>query len=194
MGWGDSPRADNWLDDMAFIGACLKERALCPEAIYCSDLQRSRGTAEYFAKELGVTEVRATVQLNEINYGSLYQKPKKWVAEQYPQHKQDPDFVYPQGESFRQMQERAANFVQQLSHSHAAETVLCVAHAGVVRALVSHFLELDYCAQLKRKICHRYIGLLSFEGERCVAYDEWGQASGFITDGVLALPYSSKIA
>ena len=69
-----------------------------------------------------------------------------------------------------------------------------MAHAGVVRALLSHFLEMDYAAQLKRKVSHRYVGELCFDSDRCTAYDEWGLPSGFVSEGEVMLPYSRKIA
>jgi len=194
MGWGDSPQADEWLEDMLFVEQVLQHHGIHPDSIYSSVLERSRQTAEYFAAKLDIAEVQAAPELNEINYGSLFQKSKKWVAAHYPRHKKDPDFVYPQGESFSQLQERCVSFIGSLAKAQSARTILCVAHAGVVRALLSHFLELDYAAQLKRKVSHRYVGVLCFDGERCTVYDEWGQPSGFVSEGALALPYSRKIA
>ncbi len=194
MGWGDSPQVDEWLEDMIFVEQVLQGHGIHPDSIYSSALDRSRQTAEYFATKLGINGVQSARELNEINYGSLYQKPKQWVKEHYPRHKVDPDFVYPQGESFSQLQARCVSFIRALAVGQSGRTILCVAHAGVVRALLSHFLGLDYAPQLKRKVSHRYVGVLCFDGERCSAYDEWGMPSGFVNEGVLTLPYSRKIA
>ena len=194
MGWGDSPQADEWLEDMLFVEQVLQHHGIHPDSIYSSALERSRQTAAHFSAKLGITEIRSARELNEINYGSLFQKSKKWVKEHYPRHKKDPDFVYPQGESFRQLQVRCVSFIHSMTKTRAGQTILCVAHAGVVRALISHFLELDYAAQLKRKVSHRYVGVLCFDDDRCTAYDEWGMPSGFISEGEVALPYARKIA
>ncbi len=84
--------------------------------------------------------------LNEVNYGLLYRKSKKWVANNIPEHKIDPDFVYPDGESFRQMQQRSSDYPQFLAGTSPQKTILLVVHAGVIRGLVSQFLGLDYAA------------------------------------------------
>ena len=194
MGWGDSPQAPDSLEDIRFVEQVLQDRAVQPDSIYSSALGRAHHTAQYFAAKYGIAEVQSSPRLNEINYGALYQKSKKWVAEHYPLHKKDPDFVYPEGESFRQLQERCVSFMYTLAQAHRGQTILCVAHAGVVRALLSHFLELDYAAQLKRKVSHRYVGVLHFDGDCCTVYDEWGIPSGFVSEGQLVLPYSRKIA
>lgn len=194
MGWGDSPKVANWLEDMEYLEGVLASHAAQPDLIYSSALGRARHTADYFATSLDVSTVRQSPQLNEINYGALYRKPKAWVAQHYPQHKRDTDFVYPDGESFSQMQRRCVTFVLDLAAAAAGQTVLCVAHAGVIRALVSHFLGLDYRVQLRRKVCHRYVGVMGFAGGDCVSYDEWGLCSGFVSDGELALPYCPATA
>jgi len=194
MGWGDSPRAADWLDDMEYIERTLQLRGIRPDAICSSALGRARSTAEYFAELLHVPDVDIAPQLNEINYGALFREHKSQVSRTYPQHKKDPDFVYPGGESFRQLQIRNVAFIRSMAAQRCEQTVLCVAHAGVVRALLSHFLELDYAAQLKRKVSHRYVGVLCFESDRCATYDEWGRPSGFVTDAQVELPFTRKTA
>ena len=87
------------------------------------------------------------------------------------------------------MQQRSARQLQSLAENHPRQTILLVVHAGVIRGLVSYFLNLDYAAQLKRKISHRYIGDFTFEGPDCVRYDELGKASGFVRDGVVEVPW-----
>ncbi len=191
MGWVDSPRVENWLEDILYIEAVLQQRGAHPDRVYSSALGRARDTADYMSRKLGQGSARHTQQLNEINYGSLSNKSKKWVAAHYPRHKKDPDFVYPGGESFSQMQSRSVAFLQDMALRHESETILCVAHAGVIRGLLSHFLHLDYTPQLKRRISHRYIGVMDFSGTTCSAYDEWGEPSGFVTDGIVTLPEHS---
>lgn len=188
IGWDDSPRATNWAEDLAFVERTLVAREIHPDAIYSSSLGRSRETAKYFAPRFGLKTPRENAKLNEINYGAMTKKSKKWVAANVPQYKTDPDFVFPGGESFREMQYRSVDFIGQLLASSPADCILCVAHAGVIRGLVSHFLGLELGAQLRRRITHRYIGVLDFAGRSCSGYVEWGEPSGFIIDGVLLPP------
>ena len=194
LGWGDSPRDKSWRADVDFVNERLQKEGVSFDAVYSSDLERSRQTAMYHARLLGLKIIHDTPALNEVNYGKLYKKKKKWVAEHYPLHKIDPDFVYPKGESFRQMQQRSVNCLLSMAKRYSRQTVLIVAHAGVIRGLVSHFLGLDYAGNLKRKISHRYIGDFLFDGDRCVRYDELGKPSGFISEGVIEAPFICPLA
>ena len=189
LGWGDSPRDSGWKADVDFVEARLKQHAIRFDAVYSSDLERARQTARFHARYLGIHIIHDTPALNEVNYGKLYKKKKKWVAEHYPKHKKDPDLVYPEGESFRQMQKRSVNFLISLAERNPQQTVLIVAHAGVIRGLVSHLLNLNYEDHLKHKISHRYIGDFLLEGDTCVRYDELGKPSGFVRDGVIQVPF-----
>ena len=44
MGWGDSPRSDDWQIDVAFVDGVMHKNALEFAAVYTSDLERSRQT------------------------------------------------------------------------------------------------------------------------------------------------------
>lgn len=190
MGWSDSPRVENWLEDMHYIEDVLRQKGAQPDLVYCSKLGRSQHTGEYFATQLGAEGPVSCLQFNEVNYGSLAEKPKKWVSANYPQHKQDPDFVYPNGESFRQMQQRSVELLTELSVKHPSNCLLIVAHAGVIRGLLSHFMKLEYTEQLKRRVSHRFIGVMDLAEGNCGNYEEWGEPSEFITEQVLPCPSS----
>lgn len=190
MGWRDSPRDKDWLDDVSYVDQRLREQDIRLDAIYSSDLERARQTAMYFGRSHGIHIVHDSAALNELDYGLLSRKSKKWVEKNVPQHKKDPDFVYPEGESFRQMQQRSVAFLAALAQSRPDDTVLVVVHAGVIRGLVSHFLGLEYGEHLKRKISHRYIGEFVFAGGNCVRYDELGKLSGFVIEqGGVDIPW-----
>jgi broad specificity phosphatase PhoE len=194
LGWGDAPRAQDWQTDLAFVDDTLRERSIRLDAIYSSALERARQTAMYYARRHRIPIVYDSLALNEVNYGLLYRKSKKWVTKNIPQHKKDPDFVYPEGESFRQMQERSVRFLVSLTGLFPEDTVLLVVHAGVIRGFVSHFLNLDYAEHLQQKISHRYIGEFRFKGDRCVSYDEFGKPSGFVRSGAVAIPLQCTAA
>lgn len=188
LGWGDAPRDRNWKTDIDFVDARLRQYGIRFNAVYSSNLERARQTAMFHARGRGIHLIHDHPALNEVNYGSLYKKEKKWVATHYPQHKKDPDFVYPEGESFRQMQRRSVNFLTALAETHSEQTLLIVVHAGVIRGFVSHFLNLEYADNLQHQISHRYIGDFQFAGATCTRYDELGKPSGFIQAGVIETP------
>ena len=194
MGWKDAPRDKDWLADVAFVDERLREHDVRLDAIYSSDLERARQTAMYYGRSHGIHIVHDSAALNELDYGLLARKNKKWVEKNIPEHKKDPDFVYPEGESFRQMQQRSVAFLAALAESRPHDTVLLVVHAGVIRGLVSHFLGLNYADHLKRKISHRYIGEFLFAGNSCVRYDELGKLSGFVREqGGVDIPWHRSV-
>jgi broad specificity phosphatase PhoE len=194
LGWGDSPPYPDWKTNVDFIDAQLRENGVSFDAIYSSDLQRASKTAQVYAASFGCADIISHPALKEINYGELQTRCKRWVAEHYPQHKKDPDFVYPGGESFRQMQRRSVEFLSALSIAHAQQTVLIVSHAGVIRGIISHFLGLEYARSLKPGIPFRYIGDFRMEGANCLRYVELGKPSGFVRDGVIELPFTRSTA
>ena len=189
LGWGDSPPCQDWRDDFDYVDALLTEQGVNFDAVYSSDLERSRQTAKLHARVLGISSVKSSAKLNEVNYGKLQQKRKSRVADKYPKHKKDPDMVYPGGESFRQMQQRSVRFLSALVEAHPKQSALVVAHAGVIRGIISHFLELEFADNLKRQIPFRYIGDFLFKGKDCVRYKELGKPSGFVRDGVIKIPF-----
>ncbi len=191
MGWGDSPRSEDWQIDVAFVDGVMHKNSLKFAAVYTSDLERSRQTGMYHAKKRGIKLIYDQPELNEVNYGALYKKSKKWVEKHIPKHKNDPDFVYPKGESFRQMQQRSVGFIEKLRKKHKNDTVLLVVHAGVIRGMVCHFLGLPLGENLKRKISHCYIGDFLFKHGKCVEYNELGKESGFVRDKIISVPYKT---
>lgn len=190
LGWGDSPPYRDWKTNVEFIDNQLHACGINFDAVYSSDLKRARQTAKIYARSFGIAEVIAIPELKEINYGKLQTRKKSWVGEHYPQHKKDPDLVYPDGESFRQMQHRSVAYLSSLAAAHPRQTVLIVSHAGVIRGVVSHFLGLEYASSLKHSISFRYIGDFRFDGENCVSYDELGKPSGFVQDALIEIPFN----
>jgi len=192
MGWADARRAPDWESDLVQVDAALGASGIRFDACYSSALDRARKTLRYLATKRGCRQLQESAALNEVNYGDLTQRRKSWAAKKYPEYKTDADFVFPGGESFRQMQRRSVALVLSLQQVHAADNLLLVVHAGVLRGLVSHFLGLDLTANLKRKISHRYVGELVIEHDDCVYYDELGRHSGFVRDGIVAIPWGSN--
>ena len=193
MGWGHAPPAEDWEPDLAYVSNVLDTQSIDYTTVYTSDLERSRQTGRYFAKRRGIRILHDHTELNEVNYGSLYRKSKKWVKHNIPEYKTDADYVFENGESFRQMQKRVVDFFVTLPEKHPDTTVLIVAHAGVIRGLVSYFLDLDYNSNLKQKITHRYIGEFRFLDRNCVKYNELGEPSGFVEEGLVEIPFTCPL-
>ena len=188
LGWGDAPPAESWQDDLNRVEQILLGSGITINHIYTSTLPRAINTGKFYADSYGIQDINSSPALREINYGNLYNKSKKWVERKIPEHKNDPEFIYPDGESFSQMQARSVAFVEYLARQHPDETLLIVVHAGVIRGLICHFLELDYASNLKRHMGHQYIGDFTFQGENCIRYDELGKPSEFVREGIVDVP------
>lgn len=188
MGWGDAPPAKGWERDLLQVDHVISHLDINIDAFYASALDRAHASARYYASRRGCLDVHLATELNEVNYGILYQRHKSWVSENYREYKTDADFVFPQGESFRQMQRRSVEYLLSLEKRHANDTLMLVVHAGVIRGFISHFLGLDFESNLKSKISHRYIGEFVIENGKCLFYNELGKASGFVKGGSIKIP------
>lgn len=189
MGWADAPPAPSWEADLLEVGRALRRHRITFDAIYSSALGRAEQTARYYAHQWGIPQTHSEEGLNEVNYGCLRGQCKEWAAAHYPQYKADLDFVYPEGESFRQMQQRSVGTLLAIAEQHPGETLLIVVHAGVIRGLVSHLLGLEFGDHLRARVSHRYIGDFLIRKGRCEYYDELGAPSGFVREGILRLPW-----
>ena len=194
MGWSDAPPEDDFAEDLYYVEGLLLISKFEFDAVWSSKLERANRTAKFFAKLNKIPNHYKTDELNEIDYGLLTNKRKKWAEKHFPKHKTDPDFVYPKGESFRQMQTRCVNFLEKHIAKANNDTVLLVVHAGVIRSLVCHFLQLPYAENLKRRIGHRYIGVLDLKKGGTVTYDEIGEHSDFVSENILSIPLKKRIS
>ncbi|NEV64091.1 histidine phosphatase family protein [Thiorhodococcus minor] len=191
LGWTDSPPIPSWRTDLARIDALLRAKGLRFDAVYSSSLARARETARWLAEQRPGTPMRERPELNEVDYGELASLSKDWAQRHWPQYKSDPDFVFPNGESFAAMRERSVNCLLGLERQHKGQTLLVVLHAGVIRGLITCLLDLPFATNLKQKISHRYIGDFTIREQRCCRYDELGEPSGFVHNGVIDIPCRS---
>ncbi len=192
IGWGDSPPVKEWREDIDFVNMTLLNSEIHIDRIYTSELRRARNTGLFYGHSHNIHKINHSIELNEVHYGNMSNKSKKWVEQHIPEHKKDPDYVYPNGESFRQMQVRSIAYIMKLASKHPKDVVMIVVHAGVIRSLICHFLELDYASNLDQRIGHRYIGVFDIEGKDCIHYEELGAQSGFIEEGIIKVPAYRK--
>ena len=188
IGWGDSPPVKEWRRDINFVNDTLSKSKIHINKIYTSELRRARNTGLFYANSHNIHKVHHSIEMNEINYGDMSKKSKQWVQQHVPEYKKDPDYVYPNGESFRQMQARSIDYIVKLASKYPKDVVLIVVHAGVIRSLICHFLDLDYASNLKQHIGHRYIGIFDIQGKDCIHYEEAGTESGFVKQGIIKVP------
>ena len=146
--WGQS---DVKLSPLGFRQAERLHDRLATEkidAVYSSDLQRALATAKIIASghRLNVT---ICAELREINFGELEGLNFEEISQRFPEFtakwrvQRDTDIEFPGGESLAQLHSRVGNFVGRLQKGKAEETVLVVAHAGVLRSLICQLMEME---------------------------------------------------
>ena len=116
------------------------------DAVYSSELKRAADTANIIAARHNL-KVITCPELSEIDFGRLEGLEFNEIHQQFPEIERmwmtrDPALVYPDGESLTGFEERVFGFKTRLQNHRAEETILVVAHAGVVRTLICQLLEL----------------------------------------------------
>jgi len=117
------------------------------DAIYSSELKRAADTAGIIATRHNLT-VTTCPELREVDFGRLEGLEFNEIHSQFPDVEQmwitrNPALVYPDGESLLDFERRVSQFDARLKNHRAEETVLIVAHAGVLRTLICRLLELE---------------------------------------------------
>jgi alpha-ribazole phosphatase len=142
LGRTDTPLSKRGLEQAVKLAEVLSKEQL--SAVYCSDLQRSRVTAEIIARRRNV-KVQDSAAWREIDMGawdgrtmaSLHDEAPQLVARLFD----DPaSFEYPGGESFACFTARILQAVDQLLMTHKSGAVVLVAHGGVCRAIIGSAL------------------------------------------------------
>jgi broad specificity phosphatase PhoE len=115
-------------------------------AIYISEYQRTRQTAEPVARQLNLTPV-IDERLNEIDNGRFDGMTDEQIQQTYPDVWQaylsrSVDFRFPEGETGAEAQRRIVDFLEEKRLQHDSANVLLVCHEGLSRLLMCTILGL----------------------------------------------------
>jgi alpha-ribazole phosphatase len=115
--------------------------------IYSSELKRASDTAKQIATRHNL-KVITCPELREVDFGKLEGLDFTEIHTHFPDVEQmwltrNPALVYPEGESLADFETRVSSFETKLKTHRENETVLVVAHAGVVRTLICRLLDMD---------------------------------------------------
>ncbi len=126
------------------------------EAVFASDLARSRESARIIANHTG-TQLTVLPTLREIDLGCwdglTVQEVKKHFPGEYEKRGLNlADYRPPGGESFRDVQKRIIPVFNRLTESTRGD-ILIVGHAGVNRAIICHLtgIPLKRLFQIKQE-------------------------------------------
>jgi len=148
---------------------------LRPDICLCSPMRRTRETCRIVSKSMSCNTLYID-DLREINFGLWEQLTFNEIADGYPEQTEkwaaNPlDFTFPQGDNTKTFFKRITDFARQLPH-RPEETILLITHGGVIRALICHFLGLDFDKGLLFNV--KPAGLVTIE-----VFEKLGVLSGF---------------
>lgn len=108
-------------------------------ALYSSDLQRAKQTAEPIAHATGC-EIQIDRRIRERNIGVLQGLRWREAMEKHPEIveqllKGDPLYTIPGGESWKHTFERVKSFLQDILARHTGEKIAIVTHGGILNCL-----------------------------------------------------------
>lgn len=115
-------------------------------AVYTSNLQRARHTAEAIAVELGLTP-RVDEGLREYHLGSWEGKSfaDLYHQENFFHHiKTDPDFAPHGGESPQEVADRLTGALRAIAAGHLHERVVVVTHGGALSMAMGALIDGSY--------------------------------------------------
>ena len=149
VGQTESPLSAQGVAQAAALGERLKHISL--DAVYSSDLSRAADTAAAVAGHHSL-DPTFDERLRERHYGVLEGGGYETEARERFSEVCDgletasPAYAIPDGESAEQVRGRLSQFLNEIRAKHTGETVVAVAHGGVIRILLWHLLELPYPA------------------------------------------------
>jgi alpha-ribazole phosphatase len=117
------------------------------DCLYCSQLKRALTTAGIIASNRNL-KLTGCSELNEIDFGKIEGLDFTEVSARFPEVarswiERSPQLTYPGGESLDQMEKRVASFRDRLESHAGNDTVLIVAHAGILRTLICQLMGLE---------------------------------------------------
>jgi len=133
-GWNDVDLSELGLRQAAELGE--RYRDTLPDAVFCSDLQRSYKTAAVAFKDTH-TPIFIDSRLRECNYGDLTRAPQEEVEGKRGQHVH---VRFPNGESYEDTSRRMGEFLDELKRDYAGKTVMIIGHRATQYGLEEHLL------------------------------------------------------
>lgn len=116
------------------------------DAIYTSDLDRAKETAECVGKRLGLT-VCPEKAFRELSFGDweglTYQEiSSRWPGEAEKLFTAPDELVIPHGETFQDLQKRALDKIYSLYEKHIDQTVAVFAHGAINKTILAGLMHI----------------------------------------------------
>lgn len=182
----DSPLNEEGLAQALLVGERLGRERF--DALYCSDLSRTRQTAQPLVDRTGIAP-RLTADLRERHLGVFQGFTGRECQEKFPEdyrrfQARDPDHVVPQGESIRQLYARADACFERLAASHPGQRLVVVTHGGVLDVLYRKVMAMALEQARDFPVFNASINRLRHESGTW-RIEQWGDISHLTRDAAL---------
>lgn len=156
------------------LGNKLKNKPI--SAIYSSDLDRARETAQIVGKQVGLEPITCEL-IREVCFGNWQGLSIEEIENKYPgelsKWRNELSF-YPQGgESLSSVHSRIKTFLNILKTNHPSsdETILIISHAATIKVSILEILGIPPNFLTKLKASHAGLSLLKMEeGDNAILY------------------------
>ena len=115
------------------------------DVLYSSDLSRARQTAEIISQATGLKPLPAP-QWREIDMGKWQGLTWEEIEARFPEEceawRAQIDIPRGGGESYQDLRQRGLSALQKIVSEHPGQTVCVATHEGLMRMLLSHFLNI----------------------------------------------------
>jgi broad specificity phosphatase PhoE len=136
----DTPLSEQGIGQAEALASWLTQHYPGVGAVYASPLQRAAITAQIVAAPFGLT-VQYEERLKEQHLGAFQGLTVSEMLDRYPEAYAEMqqgtlDFRFPDGESRREVYERAYAVMQDIAAAHPDQTSAVVTHAGMKRMIL----------------------------------------------------------
>lgn len=155
QGWYDSLITENGYRQIAALEERFRNIPI--DAVYSSDLFRTRTTAGAIYKPKGLT-LNTRRDLREIHVGEWEDRPFAEVAHRYPEeferfNSNHPDFQCNGSETFPQVRERVGDMILKIARENPGKTVAIFSHGVAIRNSLARFMGIPV-DQVAEKVPH----------------------------------------
>jgi len=161
----DSGLTETGIAQVRAIAERLRKQSFT--ALYSSDLGRAYQTAEIIASQTGhrvVTDERLRERNLGIFQGHTWDEiERKYPEELHSYRTSGPGYVIPQGESVRQRVQRTVGCLEELATRHRGESIVVVAHSGVLNGLLRRTLGIPLEQRRRFKLWNASLNVFLYE-------------------------------
>ena len=188
QGWEDIPLNENGIRQAEALARHLaraRQQGKQIDAIYSSDLQRARMTAEIVAQTLSLPVV-VEQGVRERHFGVLQGLVFSTMEVHQPEaariwKSRDPDAVLPEGESLRRFHERVTQAIDAIAARHIGQRVMVVSHGGAMDIIWRHARQASLQAPREAELLNASINRIKVMPERWEII-EWGNVAHLADD------------